>query len=292
MEHKQSWMKPQVCRSVGSAQILYFLWLQVCFFLKVGSIHKAGLEFNQQKSSLSHKEKALKSYYDAQSLHCFSVTLQHTVRCLDAKPNQRQHSHSWSKTLTSLKSSLVDQLYMFWWEQTHFCINLCVLGNWKISWTKTALKWVKYEIWKSSMWIALDCRPRCSTTILSVVLLNIKSHFLFQQTYCVSIEAIGFGLKGLNLFQHVFWSISDSLLGKVTLVKPLGQKEAGLAFNRKGRALSGEHMKEELRHLGALMTDWAALFWLKSSFNMHDKRGPSGTFPGNSTGSPDKLLLF
>lgn len=39
------------------------------------------------------------------------------------------------------------------------------------------------------------------------------------------------------------------------------------------------------------MTDWAALFWLKSSFNMHDKRHPSGTFPANSTKSPDKLLF-
>lgn len=25
---------------------------------------------------------------------------------------------------------------------------------------------------------------------------------------------------------------------------------------------------------------------------MHDKRGPSGTLPGNGTESPDKLLLF
>lgn len=62
--------------------------------------------------------------------------------------------------------------------------------------------------------------------------------------------------------------------------------------NRKGRALSGEHMKGWLRHLGAVMTDWAALFWLNSSFNIHDKRSPFETFPGNNTKSPDKLLLF
>lgn len=63
-------------------------------------------------------------------------------------------------------------------------------------------------------------------------------------------------------------------------------------FNRKGRALSGEHMKGQLRHLGALMTDWAALFWPKSSFNMHDKRRPSGTFPGSSTKSLDNCCCF
>lgn len=72
-------------------------------------------------------------------------------------------------------------------------------------------------------------------------------------------------------------------------------RERGLA----GTALTGRegpwvstHMKGRLRHLGALMTDWAALFWLKSSFNMHDKRRPSGTFLGNSAESPDKLLWF
>lgn len=66
-------------------------------------------------------------------------------------------------------------------------------------------------------------------------------------------------------------------------------RERGLA----GTALTGRegpwvstHMKGRLRHLGALMTDWAALFWLKSSFNMHDKRRPSGTFLGNSARIP------
>lgn len=64
----------------GPALFLYFLGFQVRLFLKAGSIHKAGLEFNQQKSSLSHKEKALKSYYAAQSLHCFWVMLQHAAK--------------------------------------------------------------------------------------------------------------------------------------------------------------------------------------------------------------------
>lgn len=68
-------------------QFLYFLGFQVCLFSKAGSIHKAGLEFNQQKSSLSHKEKALKSYYNAQSLYCFSVMLQYNVRYLNANAN-------------------------------------------------------------------------------------------------------------------------------------------------------------------------------------------------------------
>ena len=54
---------------------------------EAGSIPKAALEFNQKKSSLSHKGKALKSYYNAQSLHCFSAKLQHTVRCLNANAN-------------------------------------------------------------------------------------------------------------------------------------------------------------------------------------------------------------
>lgn len=53
-------------------------------FQEAWSIHKAGLEFNQQKSSLSHKEKALKSYYDPQSPHCFSVILQLTIRYFNA----------------------------------------------------------------------------------------------------------------------------------------------------------------------------------------------------------------
>lgn len=55
---------------------------------------------------------------------------------------------------------------------------------------------------------------------------------------------------------------------------------------RKGRALSGEHMKGRVCHLGALMTGCVSLFWLKISFNMHDKRRPSGTLPGNSAVSP------
>ena len=73
------------------------LGFQVCLFSKkkkkrkekkeAGSIPKAALEFNQKKSSLSHKGKALKSYYNAQSLHCFSAKLQHTVRCLNANAN-------------------------------------------------------------------------------------------------------------------------------------------------------------------------------------------------------------
>lgn len=54
---------------------------------EAGSIPKAALEFNQKKSSLSHKGKALKSYYNAQSLHCFSAKLQHTVGYLNAKAN-------------------------------------------------------------------------------------------------------------------------------------------------------------------------------------------------------------
>lgn len=47
----------------------------VCVLLRVlgafilkSCFNSQGLEFNQQESSLSHKEKALKSYYNAQSL--------------------------------------------------------------------------------------------------------------------------------------------------------------------------------------------------------------------------------
>lgn len=71
----------------SAAQFLYVLGFQVCLFSKACSIHKAGLEFNQQKSSLSHKEKALKSYYDSQSPHCFSVMLQSAIRYLNAIAN-------------------------------------------------------------------------------------------------------------------------------------------------------------------------------------------------------------
>lgn len=58
------------------------------------------------------------------------------------------------------------------------------------------------------------------------------------------------------------------------------------SFKRKGRALSGEHMKGRVCHLGALMTGCVSLFWLKISFNMHDKRRLSGTLPGDSAASP------
>lgn len=37
-------------------------------FMPKSCFNSQGLEFNQQESSLSHKEKALKSYYNAQSL--------------------------------------------------------------------------------------------------------------------------------------------------------------------------------------------------------------------------------
>lgn len=72
---------------VGSTEFLYLLGFQVSLFLKAGSIHKAALEFNQQKSSLSHKGKALKSYYGAQSLQCYCVRLQHTVKHSGANAN-------------------------------------------------------------------------------------------------------------------------------------------------------------------------------------------------------------
>lgn len=45
-------------------------------------------------------------------------------------------------------------------------------------------------------------------------------------------------------------------------------------------------MKGQVCHLGALMTDCVSLFWLEISFNMHDKRRPSGTLPTNSADSP------
>lgn len=47
-----------------------------------------------------------------------------------------------------------------------------------------------------------------------------------------------------------------------------------------------EHLKEQVCHQGALMTDCVSLFWLEISFNMHDKRRPYGTLPGNSAASP------
>lgn len=65
-------------------QFLDLSGFHVCLFSKAGWTPNPGLEFNQQRSSLSHKEKALKSYYDAQSLHCFSVMLEHTVRYSNA----------------------------------------------------------------------------------------------------------------------------------------------------------------------------------------------------------------
>lgn len=80
-----------------------------------------------------------------------------------------------------------------------------------------------------------------------------------------------------------------------TLVELLGLEGEGLGWTAlRGREgpWVGKHMKGQLCHLWALMTDWAGLFWLKISFNMHDKRRPSGTLPGNGTESPDKLMLF
>lgn len=87
-------------------------------------------------------------------------------------------------------------------------------------------------------------------------------------------------------------TVSQPISTGTSVLEVQGEGLGWDCFNRKGRALSGEHMKGQLRHLGELMTDWAALFWLNSSFNMHDKSSPSGTFPGNSTESPDKPLLF
>lgn len=73
--------------NVSVGRVLAFLGFQVCLFFKACSIRKGSLEFNQQKSSLSHKERALKSYYAPQSLQCFSVMLQHSVGYLDTIAN-------------------------------------------------------------------------------------------------------------------------------------------------------------------------------------------------------------
>lgn len=83
---------PHIKATRSAARFLYVLRFQVFILQKkikeeAGSIPKAALEFNQKKSSLSHKGKALKSYYNAQSLHCFSAKLQHTVGYLNAKAN-------------------------------------------------------------------------------------------------------------------------------------------------------------------------------------------------------------
>lgn len=63
-------------QSNASAVCFFFffsLGFQTCLFSKAYSVHKTGLDPHQQKSFLSYKERALKSYYHPQSLHCCSV---------------------------------------------------------------------------------------------------------------------------------------------------------------------------------------------------------------------------
>lgn len=95
-------------------------------------------------------------------------------------------------------------------------------------------------------------------------------------------------------FHSCFKSVSADPSRQLCFVSSLGgtdecrEEQSGLgwdSFKRKGRALSREHMKGQVCHLGALMTDCVSLFWLEISFNMHDKRRPSGTLPTNRTAS-------